>query len=532
MQGTDLPNLNSTELNMSSFKPVDTNQSAGLLGATTSAHERLAQAQTDSEAAQRASEQANSPAGIGMEALNQAPNAAVKVLADPAAKFAGSAVRSPIDIVRGLFGMKPLADKMKLPSGEETGSIQSNFAENGLPQVESGQQSPFGVTAGVLADTVGGATDVLGAGEALKGVTKAVAPVAEFLGKQEAKSFAESASKKAVDIVSPRLTPQVAENATTKTSFLRGKISIVPDDRTNEMADAVKNVVQGKSYSQDKELVKQAIGNEAETLKQGIQAIDHPVPKRELISTLTKSERPVLIASDKTMNNAYDKVLNKASEIIDKKGGTASGLLDGRKDFDSFVEKQFPNLYNSDAMTPMRIAIKDIRGKWNDFVGSQLESVSPKGSFAEFHPDDQKFLNNFSEKVASKQPIPESLMNRAKETLNNYGYNAPESKTGLADYIKTAQNSIEGKAMGANMDNKLRGVDFKASLRKQNLMYDALDNISEKAAKGAPTIQGEIGTTRAGRFAEKHPTLTKIGKWGAGITGAAVGAGEIQKHAP
>jgi len=64
-------------------------------------------------------------------------------------------------------------------------------------------------------------------------------------------------------------------------------------------------------------------------------------------------------------------------------------------------------------------------------------------------------------------------------------------------------------------------VAFKASLKKQNLMYDAVDILSEKAARGAPTKVGEIGTNRFGRFLQRNPKLKTAAKYaGAGAAGA------------
>ncbi len=437
---------------------TDINKSAALLGLSTSANEKLQNINSvdpetvnnpdkiapfveNAQNAQADAQQAESQATLG-----NAVKTGVKDFANETIRGIGSALRSPIDIVRGLFGKAPLSgpdNQIGQFGGGTVPTIQSEAATN-TGKVFDQQMSPLQATGSAVAGAVSPA-NILGVDDAVRGVSNLAEKAAET-GQaliQGGKDLLEKrATNKIIQEVSPRLTPQVAEDATTKTSLLRGKTTIVPTDRTKEVADAVRGVVKGKSFSQDKELVKQALGQEADALTSKVEIANHPVPRRELYSAISKAERPVLISSDTTMNNAYNKVLNKASEIISKNSGDVKGSLQGRKEFDNFVSQQFPNLYESDTMTPMRTAIKGIRSTWNDFTASQLP--------------------------------------------NNIG--------------------------------------FKNSLKKQNLMYEAIDNLSEKAAKGAPKIQGEIGTTRIDRFAEKHPTMTKAAKY-AGVSAITTAGG-------
>ena len=256
--------------------------------------------------------------------------------------------------------------------------------------------------------------------------------------------FGKKASSlaKTTEDVSPRLSASEAENATTKTSKITKKISVVPSKKTTAIANSVHDTIKsGTTFSDKANLADKGIQTEAESLKSQIKNVDHPVPKRELVSNLTKVEKPVLISSDRTMNTAFSQVVSKAKDIVAKTDGTISGMLDGRKSFDDFVSKQFPNLYDSDTLTPMRTAIKSIRGEWNDFIEKQLP--------------------------------------------NN--------------------------------------VAFKDSLNKQSNLFEARDILREKAARGAPTKQGEIGTNRFGRFFGRHPLLKKAGK--AAVAGVGVGLG-------
>lgn len=95
-------------------------------------------------------------------------------------------------------------------------------------------------------------------------------------------------------------------------------------------------------------------------------------------------------------------------------------------------------------------------------AGLSVEKIT--NDFSGFHPEDQKFLRDFAQSVQDKKPIPESLLNMAKETWESYGYSAPTAKTKLADLIKTADESSAQKQfnVGANEGvNKMTTSDQK-----------------------------------------------------------------------
>ncbi len=94
----------------------------------------------------------------------------------------------------------------------------------------------------------------------------------------------------------------------------------------------------------------------------------------------------------------------------------------------------------------------------------------------------------------------------------------------LVKNIRTAGNDFLARKAGDD-------VAVKASLKEQSLLYEAADVLNEKAAFGAPSSIGEIGTNRFQRFAANNPTVTKaLGTVAAGAIGV-VGGGEIYKGA-
>ena len=59
-------------------------------------------------------------------------------------------------------------------------------------------------------------------------------------------------------------------------------------------------------------------------------------------------------------------------DFVDKNKKNATWLLQSRKEFDIFIEKQFGDIYKTDKRTPMRWAIKDIRSAVNNYLNERV----------------------------------------------------------------------------------------------------------------------------------------------------------------
>ena len=79
----------------------------------------------------------------------------------------------------------------------------------------------------------------------------------------------------------------------------------------------------------------------------------------------------------------------------------------------------------------------------------------------------------------------------------------------LVKNVRTAANDF--------IEKRAADVGVKASLKEQNLLFDALDTLNEKAVLGDLKKAGEIGSTYMSRFAERHPTT--IGAVKTGLAG-------------
>lgn len=227
------------------------------------------------------------------------------------------------------------------------------------------------------------------AGDISSGIDIATAiPVLKGLGiaKDVAKTGLSTALKGSVDstleTIAPKLTAKEAAKAlqsrgTVQKGLLR-ETQLTPDPKMQKVAEAVKSNV--PKFNPSKPLlnniseVQTVVSNMSKQLKQAVQTAgaDRIYPKRELISKLRQLEKPDLIAADNTLNNVYNRLIKRVESLANKSGGKVSNLLDLRLKFDALVKSQYPNLYNSETLTPLRQGVKDIRNAITDFTAENL----------------------------------------------------------------------------------------------------------------------------------------------------------------
>jgi len=220
------------------------------------------------------------------------------------------------------------------------------------------------------------------------------------------------------DIISPKLSEKdlaeaVAKRGTENRGILKST-QVKADPRVVELAETVDRQVPGfrpgATMAENSNAVQGAITRLNTQLKADVKKYGEGriYSHKELASTLNKIEPPLLIASDTAMNNAYNRVKAKALEIAQKKGGKVENLLEARQEFDGFIKQQFPNLYSSDTLTPMRQAVRDIRKGMTDFTAKNL-------------PDNVKLR----ETLRNESNLIEVLENMAPKVVEELGTTAP-----------------------------------------------------------------------------------------------------------
>lgn len=260
--------------------------------------------------------------------------------------------------------------------------------------------------------------------------------IAGEVGAIAARQVAAKTATKTLETVAPKLTARETADALAKyggaKTGLLGKIQVNLPPSVSKLADAVSTHVPdfnpGKSLVENINVTRDAAYHLADQLKQTVVATGKDViyPFKELSAQLKAIETPAALTRD--LEPVYQRVQNKMLEIVRANGGKLSDLLESRKEFDQYVSKALPNLYDKE-FTPMRLAVTDMRRAVNDFIAEHL-------------PKD---------------------------------------------------------------------IGFHDSLTNQSRLFQAIDNMAEKAASGA---QKEVGTNaldRAGQFIKKHPVGSAIG---------------------
>ncbi len=304
-----------------------------------------------------------------------------------------------------------------------TNNLSTAFASIAHPFDSTIQK---GLTPPTAGQALGGQAELGGIVSGLPAVEKAGAALAVREG------------AKLLEMVSPRLTPGVAADAVKSApTGIMGKITAIPSKYTKQMADVAKGIVDtGKTFSENAGKVEKTIVQKAQKLEADLKASKLTYTPAELNKALKSVELPDYIkTADKTVKKTSKAIIDKFNELGANNKGTLDGLLKARREFDVWVKKQYPKVFDREG-----IAVND-----------------------------------------------------------------------LVKNIRTAANDFLARKAGDN-------VAVKNSLKEQSLLYDVADVLNEKAASGAPTTAGEIGSTYISRFKEAHPLATKIG---AGVLGVA-----------
>lgn len=230
-----------------------------------------------------------------------------------------------------------------------------------------------------------------------KSLLKEIPTLGKFFADREAAKL----TRLTVDALKPNLTKKeleemVASGKGTIGRFGAPEIDFTKDKQFMKAVEASKGVIKGKSAVEDVNLVRDAIGREAEALKGQISALDHPYPIRELAARMSAAEEPISLRG--TPFEKQIKPLKQAAvKLAEESGGKISGLLDARKAFDDLVEKTYPNLYDKEN-APMRNAVVAIRDAMNQYIEENL----PTGVGYRESLQKQRALYNAMENLLTK----------------------------------------------------------------------------------------------------------------------------------
>ncbi len=227
------------------------------------------------------------------------------------------------------------------------------------------------------------------------------------------------------DVLKPKLTPtEIADrqlkNPETFQKSALGQTTISPNKGELAQIESTKGLISSsKTPTENIQAVKNGISQEATNLREGLQNTGATYTKSQVQGALNKIEPSTMITADSTLNKAYALVKSKMVSLSGQ-GGSLDKLINARTAFDSFVEKQFPNLYTSDTLTPMKSVITDIRQGVNDLIKSRLpEGNLPDGTNFAASLDKQTNMYRAMDSIASKTPkLDQTVLQRAASAIS------------------------------------------------------------------------------------------------------------------
>lgn len=136
----------------------------------------------------------------------------------------------------------------------------------------------------------------------------------------------------------------------------------------------------------------------------------------------------------------------------------------------------------------------------------------------------EKLLGEFYKALPKGKEIVAEDVLKARQAVYRYmeANRGDFSIRGVLTGYKSARNAIIDESR--NLLKELApGVDIEGSLAKQTALYRALDYI-------VPNVKNELGTTRFGRFSQRHPILKGLLKLGGKAATEGLVGGEIIKN--
>lgn len=275
------------------------------------------------------------------------------------------------------------------------GALKQAVLEGAVVGAESGALSGFGQKAqedeATLMDAAQSAITGAAVGGALGAAGGAIGAKAGKAAQAERAAVkAQKAEDELVDLVSPKMTQKLKEKAALEGRVIReGRLQkevIKPSEVEKRVANSVRGIVNPKG----------AVDENIKALSSEVKRVSEkevrPLLKKEgalqsvpgLQQRLDKMDVPDLFKSDESLSTTYKTVANRAKELIAERATSQSPqfgrqidpekLWDVRKEFDTIVKKQYPNLFGSERSTAAKQAILDVREKLNEFILDGIQS--------------------------------------------------------------------------------------------------------------------------------------------------------------
>lgn len=226
---------------------------------------------------------------------------------------------------------------------------------------------------------IGGAAPVVSAALSKAPVLQTIKKWDEILDNPQAKDL--------WDNISPKYTTkeiqQKSAQGLEKQAGLLKETTYLPDKQEVELINTAKDIGLWKNRVKNISIVRNEIENEAKILEKAVKEKPFVMPWQEVAKRIDQIEKPELVVWD--LEKPYENIKKKMLEFIRKRWFKWEWFLQWRKDFDLWVQKQFPDLYSNDKLTPLKSAIIDVRKTVNDILNEKMWSDIVKKSLNKQH---------------------------------------------------------------------------------------------------------------------------------------------------
>lgn len=180
----------------------------------------------------------------------------------------------------------------------------------------------------------------------------------------------------------------------------------------------------------------------------------------------------------------------------------------------------------------VRQGLKDSKAIWNEneFKGvlNKIEEPITVKSDATLANQATHLKNAVDQLVDTATKKPEGILDVRQKfdrlIQDQFGSRIFSKDDPFGKLVRSYRKAMNDFAESKIPDGALPGgKTFKGELRRQSLLYDAIDNVSETAPKVGESARPAL--KKAGQFIKKHKTAIEIGA-------GAVGVGEVIKHLP
>lgn len=224
--------------------------------------------------------------------------------------------------------------------------------------------------------------EILGAtGDVAKSAGGMLETAAANQVKQRADSFAQ-------DLVMPKMTPSVAEDSVDRTtqSGIFGNKTVNPTQQEKDMGQVVASIPEvksGNTIQQNYNAIKKAVGTEASSLQSNLESSGILFPRTQTKSML---DGVVQHLGDETLltgdaQNMAEKVVTQMGKFVDANPSTPAGLLQARKDLDSWITTQKGSgVFDPVKENAISTAVRAVRQGTNNFIAQKIPTADVLGS--------------------------------------------------------------------------------------------------------------------------------------------------------